>query len=226
MNQEEIPQLHKIILSSAYRRRSIFRKAIPVYRVTGKFERKISFTTLTPASIEEKLSNVSRLLEEMGYVKWIVLVYEESLHFLFGQCKSLREAELLRNKIANEITEYVEWPVLINLFDPDGDIQLSMYSTSRQKVIRARKPIGVDAYFHEIVAELFYHPQVPASPPVERLKEEMGTGRFQSAMVTLERAARKLEKNGWIITVRKRKNLPGIILTPEGHSIAKRFSRK
>ncbi len=225
MNQEVIPQLFKIILSSAYRRRSVYPRASPVYRVTGRIESKISLKSLQPREIGNKLEPASHILEQLGYVEWTLLIFEEALHFLFGQCNSYKNAEFLKMHIGSHISDYVDWPLIISIQDPDGDISLSKYVTSKWKVLRSRKPIGVDAYLHEIVAELFYHPVVPAGITVERLKEDMGVGRFQAAMAAMQRAVRKLEKEGWVVVMKKRRNLPGVVLTPEGHAIAKRLSK-
>ncbi len=225
MNQGVIPQLSKIILSSAYRRRSVYPRASPVYRVTGRIESKISLKSLQPSEVGRKLEPASYILEKLGYAEWTLLIFEEALHFLFGQCNSYKNAEFLKIHVGKRISDYVDWPLSITMQDPDGDISLSKYFTSRWKIVRARKPIGVDAYLHEIVAELFYHPAVPAGITVERLKEDMGVGRFQAAMAAMQRAVRKLEREGWVILMKKRRNLPGVILTPEGHAMAKRLDK-
>ncbi|MBW2069286.1 MAG: hypothetical protein JRI31_10515 [Deltaproteobacteria bacterium] len=52
------------------------------------------------------------------------------------------------------------------------------------------------------------------------MKSDIGPGRFQSAMSALHRACTELEKQGLAIVVQKHSNRPGIILTPEGHSVA------
>lgn len=221
MNIGNLPQLQQIMLLSALRGKNNRRISIPVYRVLGVMEPRISHNVLIANYIEEKLEPYADILEEHGYIQWTVVLSEGTVGFLFGQFERRKHAEMAGHKVRREIIQFTDWPLKIAHHNPNNDIIMNRISTNRCRFLRARAPIGVDVYLHEIAAELFYRTPIVGSVTMERIMEDMGVGRFRSTMGALERTMRKLEHGGWVIVVRCRYNRPGIILTLEGYELAK-----
>ncbi|SFM99266.1 hypothetical protein [Thermodesulforhabdus norvegica] len=222
---KSIPRLQQIMLISALRRKDIRRTSTPLYRLLGVFESRITREVLKPGYIEGRLAQYQHLLESAGYAKWKVVLWEKKVGFLFAQDERKNLVELMYEKVKEEIAPLTGWLITVVIHDPDGDIPLKQISTSRCKCIRARGPIRGDVYLHEIAAELFYRPHVPANITPERMMEDMGTGRFRSTMATLERALRVLEESGWVVVVKTRWNLPAMALTAEGYRVARALGK-
>ncbi|MBW1974445.1 MAG: hypothetical protein JRI45_02590 [Deltaproteobacteria bacterium] len=95
MNISDISELQKIILRSAARRK-MPGMMIPVYRVLGRVRRFVSGRILEPSEIMDTLKPFELHLEKLGYVQWILIVFDNFLNFHFGQCRTLEMAEALK----------------------------------------------------------------------------------------------------------------------------------
>jgi len=69
---------------------------IPVYRVLGRVRRFVSGRILEPSEIMDTLKPFELHLEKLGYVQWILIVFDNFLNFHFGQCRTLEMAEALK----------------------------------------------------------------------------------------------------------------------------------
>lgn len=224
--RRSIPGLQRIMLLSALMRKDLRNAPVPLYRLLGIFEPKITAKSLKPEYIEGKLIEHRDILESAGYINWTVVLWERRMGFLFAQSEKRKPVDLMYGKVHGEIAPVTGWPITVALHDPEGDIPMPRISTARCRCIRARGPVRGHVYLHEIAGELYYRPYVPASLTPERLMEDMGTGRFRSTMAALERALRVLEQSGWVVAVRSPVNLPAMVLTAEGYEVARRLQEE
>ncbi len=212
---EDLSELECHLLVSAYHRRAVGKKPLPVYRLLGVIEDK-RFSRNTLRAATEHLRGVPHPLFAEG---WTFILYEGGLYVLLGEYPYREGAQRAQERGTDTFSLIFPKGVVVSLHDPDGDIALDRLSLQGCRIVRARAPVFADLFVNELVAEFFYVPYVPATISLARLEQDMGTGRFNVSMGTLSAVARRLAERSLLVVVPQGKTL-GVVLTREGYDLA------